>query len=72
MGERERGKDVPAGSGGSDPGQVPGQERYGEPPVGETPPPDAEPARQPRPDEDEGLGGKEVGDPTSQVPPPPD
>jgi hypothetical protein len=64
MDERERAKDVPAGAGGSDPGQVPGQERYGQPPVGETPELDPDPTRQTQPpDEDEGAGGKEVGDP---------
>jgi hypothetical protein len=60
MGERGRAKDVPSGAGGSDPGQVPGQERYGEPPVGETPKLDPDPSRQaPPPDEAEGVGGKE-------------
>jgi hypothetical protein len=49
---------VPAGTGGSDPGQIPGQERYGEPPVGETPKPDPDQASMVQPpDEDEGIGG---------------
>jgi hypothetical protein len=69
MGERERAKDVPSGAGGSDPGQVPGQERYGEPPVGQTPKPDPDPTRQtPPPDDEEGVGGKQVDDQTSQEP----
>jgi hypothetical protein len=81
MGERERAKDVPSGAGGSDPGQVPGQERSGEPPVGETPKLDPDPTRQPQPPdgedegvggEDEGVGGKEVGGQPTQTPRPPD
>ena len=69
MDERKRAKDVPGGAGASDPGQVPGQEKYGEPPVGETPKPDpgtTPPTQPPDQDEDEGededVGGKEVGD----------
>jgi hypothetical protein len=31
MDEGKRAKDVPGGAGSSDPGQVPGQERYGDP-----------------------------------------
>jgi hypothetical protein len=72
MDERERAKDVPGGAGGSDPGQVPGQERYGEPPVGETPKLDPDPSRQAqRPDEEEGVGGKPVDDQAPNEPPGP-
>ena len=69
MDEGKRAKDVPGGAGGSDPGQVPGQDRYGDPEVGKTPELDPDARRQaPPPEEDgrEGLGGREVGDQPAQ------
>jgi hypothetical protein len=70
MDERKRAQDVPGGPGGSDPGQVPGQERYGEPEVGETPKLDPDAVQQappPAEDKEKGIGGREVGDqPTQQ------
>jgi hypothetical protein len=72
MGQRERAKDVPGGAGGSDPGQVPGQKQYGEPPVGQTPKLDPDPTHQPQPpDEEEGVGGKQLDDTATQEPPHP-
>jgi 1-acyl-sn-glycerol-3-phosphate acyltransferase len=69
MGERGRAKDVPGAAGGSDPGQVPEQERYGEPPVGETPKLEPDPTSQPQPsDDEEGVGGTQVDDQPTKKP----